>query len=163
MSIYLLNLCVVLALDDGTDTIFGGPKKLVQFDQSTLRQCFICVNIYIGIVIIHGCLLICEYGRFKIDHCTIYFVSLIFHLFLTKFLYSTSLLTCACYHINRFAATLYFETALHVLVKSLMNSVNSLSHLIYVHCFPIVIFQRSKLSHVFHWKVLVIRCVHVLI
>jgi len=47
---------------------------------------------------------------------------------------------------------LYLETALHVMlfmVKSLMNSVNSLSHLIYVHCFPIVIFQRSKLSHVF--------------
>jgi len=47
---------------------------------------------------------------------------------------------------------LYLETALHVIlfmVKSLMNSVNSLLHLIYVHCFPIVIFQRYKLSHVF--------------
>ena len=56
----------------------------------------------------------------------------------------------------------YLETALQVIlfmVKSFMNSVNSVLHLIHVHCFPIVIIQRSKLSHVFHWKVLVIRCV----
>ena len=63
-----------MALDDVTDTIFGGPKKLVQFDQSTLRQCFICVNFYIGII--HGCLLICEYGRFKIDHFALFTLSL---------------------------------------------------------------------------------------
>ena len=65
-----------MALDDVTDTIFGGPKKLVQFDQSTLRQCFIYVNIYIGIGIIHGCLLICEYGRFKIYHFALLTLSL---------------------------------------------------------------------------------------
>jgi len=35
------------------------------------------------------------------------------------------------------------------MVKSLIISVNSLLHMIYVHGFPIVIIQRSKLSHVF--------------
>ena len=146
------------------DTIFGGPKKLAQFYPSTLRQCFICVNIYIGIVIIHVCLLKCEYCRFKIDHFALFTLSLWYFIFFL--LNSYILLVYLLVHFTIFIDLLlhlYFETALHVIlfmVKSLMNSVNmSLSHLIYVHGFPIVMFQRSKLSHVFHWKVLVIQCV----
>ena len=145
------------------DTIFGGPKKLAQFYQSTLRQCFICVNIYIGIVIIHVCLLKCEYCRFKIDHFALFTQSLWYFMFfllnsyilLVYFLVHFTILIDLLLH-------LYLETVLHVIlfmVKSLMNSVNSLLHLIYVHCFPFVIFQRSKLSHVFHRKVPMIWCV----
>ena len=137
VRIVIFRMCC-MALDDVTDTIFGGPKKLVQFDQSTLRQCFICVNFYIGII--HGCLLICEYGRFKIDHFALFTLSLWYFIFFLLNSYILLVYLLAFYHINRFAATF-------------------VSHLIYVHCFPIVIFQRSKLSHVFHWKVPMIRCV----
>ena len=144
----LLNLCVVLALDDVTDTIL---------------EARICVNIYIGIVIIHGCLLKCEYCRFKIYHFALFTLSLWYFIFfllnsyilLVYFLVHSTILIDLLLH-------LYLETVLHVIlfmVKSLMNSVNSLLHLIYVHCFPFVIFQRSKLSHVFHRKVPMIWCV----
>ena len=84
----LLNLFVVLALDDVTDNIL---------------EARICVNIYIGIVIIHGCLLICEYGGFKMYHFALFTLSLWYFIFFL--LNSYILLTCAFYHINRFAAT----------------------------------------------------------
>jgi len=145
------------------DTIFGGPKKLAQFDQSTLRQCFICVNIYIGIRIIHGSLLKCEYCRFKVDHFALFSLSLWYFIFflLNSYILLVYLLVYLTILID-LLLHLYLETVLHVIlfmVKSLMNSVNSLLYLIHDHCFRIVIIQRFKLSHVFHWKVPMIRCV----
>ena len=113
--------------------------------------------------IIHGCLLKCEYCRFKIYHFALFTLSLWYFIFFL--LNSYILLVYFLVHSTIFIYLLlhfYLGTALHVIlfmVKSLMNSVNSLLHLIYVHCFPFVIFQRSKLSHVFHRKVPMIWCV----